>query len=78
LLKENEIIDAEEVLAQNIKEEAKTALPVVSDSSVVDDAVILDDAVANDLALSDDSGMMISETKDELEDLENRTIEEEA
>jgi DNA-directed RNA polymerase subunit beta len=77
LLAENEIIDAEEVLAQNVHEEAKAPVTVPSDNPA-DDAVIVDDSVANDLALADDAGMTVTDTADELQDLENQTIEEEA
>jgi hypothetical protein len=78
LLAENEIIDAEQVLAQNIKEEAKSPISVSSDSIAIDDAVITDDTVANDLALADDNGITVSDSVSELDDLENQTIEEEA
>src|SRR5581483_6874359 len=78
LLKENEIIDAEQVLAQNIKEEAKSPVAPTSDGLSVDDGVIVDDSVANDLALADDAGITVTETANELDDLENQTIEEEA
>ena len=78
LLAENEIIDAEQVLARNIQEEAKAPVPVVSDSPIIDDAAIVDDTVASDLALADDAGITITETDNELDDLENQTIEEEA
>jgi DNA-directed RNA polymerase subunit beta len=78
LLANNEIVDAEEVLAQNIKEEAKAATPVTSGPSALDEAAITDDVVANDLAIADDAGMTLMDTENETEDLENRTIEEEA
>jgi DNA-directed RNA polymerase subunit beta len=78
LLKENEIIDAEHILAQNIKEEAKAAPSIASPTSMVDDAAVVDDAVANDAALGDDTGISITETEGELDDLQNQTIEEEA
>jgi DNA-directed RNA polymerase subunit beta len=77
LLAENEIIDAEQVLAQNIKEEAKSPAGVVPSAPVTDDAVIVDDAVANDLALAEE-GISITDTENDLQDLENQTIEEEA
>jgi DNA-directed RNA polymerase subunit beta len=78
LLAENEIIDAEHVLAQNIKEEAKSAIPSSDAAAIVDDALITDDVVANDLAITDDTGLSITDTENEVEDLENQTIEEEA
>jgi DNA-directed RNA polymerase subunit beta len=78
LLAENEIIDAEEVLAKNIHEEAKAPAIIASDSAISTDAVISDDNVANDLALADDAGITISDVQDDLQDLENQTIEEEA
>jgi DNA-directed RNA polymerase subunit beta len=78
LLADNEIVDAEEVLAQNIKEEAKTATPAAEGPSVLDQAIITDEVVANDLAIADDAGMSLMDTENEIEDLENRTIEEEA
>ena len=78
LLADNEIVDAEEVLAQNIKEEAKTATPAASPPSPMDDAVITDDVVANDLAIADDSGISLIDAETEMQDLDNRTIEEEA
>jgi DNA-directed RNA polymerase subunit beta len=78
LLADNEIVDAEEVLAQNIKEEAKTATPAASPPSPMDDAVITDDVVAYDLAIADDSGISLIDAETEMQDLDNRTIEEEA
>jgi DNA-directed RNA polymerase subunit beta len=78
LLAQNEIIDAEHVLAQHIKEEAKAAVPVSADTPIIDDAVIVDDAiVADDLAIAEDSGLSLREP-DELEDISSKTIEEEA
>ena len=78
LLADNEIVDAEEVLARNIKEEAKTPLSIGSDNSVVDSGAITDDTVANDPVLTDDEGLSIIDAETEIEDLENLTIEEEA
>jgi DNA-directed RNA polymerase subunit beta len=78
LLANNEIVDAEEVLAQNIKEEAKTAAPAAAGPSTLDETIITDEVVANDLAIADDAGMSLMDTENEVEDLENRTIEEEA
>jgi DNA-directed RNA polymerase subunit beta len=77
LLAENEIIDAEQVLAQNIHEEAKAPV-TVTDTSMSDNAVIVDDSVADDIAVTDDAGITVTETDNELDDLENQTIEEEA
>jgi len=78
LLADNEIVDAEEVLAQNIKEEAKAPISIASDQSIIDDAAIVDAAVANDPALTDEEGMSIVDAENEIQDLENQTIEEEA
>jgi DNA-directed RNA polymerase subunit beta len=79
LLAQNEIIDAEEVLAQNIHEEAKAApATLATDSASGGDGILTDDAVANDIALADDAGISVTDVQDELEDLENQTIEEEA
>ncbi len=78
LLADNEIVDAEEVLAQNIKEEAKAPISVASDQSIINDAAIVDAAVANDPALTGEEGMSIVDAENELQDLENQTIEEEA
>jgi DNA-directed RNA polymerase subunit beta len=78
LLADNEVVDAEEVLAQNIKEEAKAPTPVVEGPSTLDEAVITEEVVANDLAIADDAGMSLTDTETEIEELENRTIEEEA
>jgi DNA-directed RNA polymerase subunit beta len=78
LLADNEIVDAEHVLAQNIKEEAKNAVSVAPTASLVDDAAIVDDAVANDISITDDAGLSVTDTENELQDLENQTIEEEA
>jgi DNA-directed RNA polymerase subunit beta len=77
LLAENEIIDAEEVLAQNIHEEAKAPISISADNPSAD-AVITDDTVAADLAITDDAGITVTDSTDELADLENQTIEEEA
>jgi DNA-directed RNA polymerase subunit beta len=76
LLAQNEVIDAEEVLAQNIKEEAKSPV-VIASNSPADDAAITDDTVADDLALAEE-GLSITDAETEVENLENRTIEEEA
>ena len=78
LLADNEIVDAEEVLAQNIKEEAKAPISIASDQSIIDDAAIVDAAVANDPALTDEEGMSIVDAENEIQDLENQTIGEEA
>jgi len=78
LLANNEIVDAEEVLAQNIKEEAKAAAPASSGPSTLNEAAITDEVVANDLAIADDFFNDPTDTENEIEDLENRTIEEEA
>jgi DNA-directed RNA polymerase subunit beta len=77
LLADNEIVDAEEVLAQNIKEESKAPIGLPSGTSAIDDAAIVDEAVANDPALTEE-GMSIVDAENELQDLENQTIEEEA
>ncbi|HET7529164.1 MAG TPA: DNA-directed RNA polymerase subunit beta [Candidatus Saccharimonadales bacterium] len=73
LLAENEVVDAEHVLAQNIKEEAKAPISVVSDQSVIDEAAIVDEAVANDPELTGEEGISIVDSE-----LENQSIEEEA
>jgi DNA-directed RNA polymerase subunit beta len=78
LLAENKIVDAEQVLAQNIKEEAKATVSIAPDTSLVDDAAVIDDAVANDVSITDDAGLSVTDPEKELEDLENQTIEEEA
>jgi DNA-directed RNA polymerase subunit beta len=78
LRKEGENIDAEEVLALNIKEEAKSDVAVSSLATVVDDAVIDDDVVANDLTIADDAGDSVTDVENEIEELENQTMEEEA
>ncbi|MBX4188804.1 DNA-directed RNA polymerase subunit beta, partial [Candidatus Saccharibacteria bacterium] len=74
LLADNEIVDAEQVLAQNIKEESKAPFPLASAQPMLENATITDEAVANDPSLTDEEGMSIVDA----EDLENRTIEEEA
>jgi DNA-directed RNA polymerase subunit beta len=74
LLADNKIVDAEEVLAQNIKEEAKAPIILPSEQPTASSADITDEAVANDPSLTDEEGMSIVDA----EDLENRTIEEEA
>ena len=78
LLAQNEIIDAEEVLAKNIHEEAKAPSTVASDSAISPDAAIAEEAVANDIALADDAGISVADMENELENLENQSIEEEA
>jgi DNA-directed RNA polymerase subunit beta len=78
LRKEGENIDAEEVLALNIKEEAKSDVAVSSLATVVDDAVTDDDVVANDLTIADDAGVSVTDVENEIEELENQTMEEEA
>jgi DNA-directed RNA polymerase subunit beta len=73
LLAENEIIDAEQILAQNIKEEAKSPIDIPT-GSPADASIIVDDSVANDIALADDTGVTVSE----LDEADNETIEGEA
>jgi len=70
LLADNEVVDAEEVLAQNIKEEAKAPISVATDTSIIDDAVVADETVANDPALTAEEGMTVIDAE-ELQDLEN-------
>jgi DNA-directed RNA polymerase subunit beta len=78
LLADNEIVDAEHVLAQNIKEEAKS-LPESTNEPAAPDAALLEESVAEDmLNISDDSGISVTDVEGEIEDLENQTIEEEA
>lgn len=78
LLADNEIVDAEEILARNIKEEAKSPISIPSDAPAVDAVAITDDTVANDPVLTDDEGLSIIDAETEMEDLENLTIQEEA
>jgi DNA-directed RNA polymerase subunit beta len=78
LLAHDEIIDAEQVLAQNIHEEAKSPVTLPSGGGTLDDTVIPDESVANDIALADDAGISVTETDHETDDLENQAIEEEA
>jgi DNA-directed RNA polymerase subunit beta len=78
LLAHDEIIDAEQVLAQNIHEEAKSPVTLPSGGGTLDDTVISDESVANDIALADDAGISVTETDHETDDLENQAIEEEA
>jgi DNA-directed RNA polymerase subunit beta len=76
LLADNEIVDAEEILAQNIKEEAKN-VPAADNEPAAPSAEIMEEAVAEDmLNISDDSGISVEDTETELEDLENQTMEE--
>ncbi len=77
LLADNEIVDAEHVLAQHIKEEAKNPMPAPPSTSAVDDAAVIDEAVANDPALVDDTGITVAEI-DGTTDLADEIIEEEA
>jgi DNA-directed RNA polymerase subunit beta len=70
LLADNEVVDAEEVLARNIKEEAKAPVSVTSDVSIVDSGTIDDEAVANDPALTAEEGISVIDAE-ELQDIEN-------
>ncbi|HET9850659.1 MAG TPA: DNA-directed RNA polymerase subunit beta [Candidatus Saccharimonadales bacterium] len=54
LLAEDHVIDAEQVLAQNIKDEAHSAPSVKEDKDTVDDAQITEEAVAEELALMEE------------------------
>jgi DNA-directed RNA polymerase subunit beta len=78
LLAENEVIDAEEVLAKNIHEEAQNPTTAGTDTAISTEALIADDSVAGDLALADDAGISVTDVENELENLENQSIEEEA
>jgi DNA-directed RNA polymerase subunit beta len=77
LLADNKIVDAEQVLAQNIKEEAKS---MPSPETVATPSVeINEEALAEDmLNITDDAGVSVTDTENETTDLENQTIEEEA
>jgi len=76
LLSDNEIVDAEEILAQNVKEEAKNSSMMDSEPAMPM-AAIIEESVAEDmLNIADDAGMSLEDTETELEDLENQTIEE--
>ena len=78
LLADNEIVDAEHVLAQSVKEEAKAASPI-RESSSIPEAELLDEAVAEEmLNLTDDAGVSLTDAETEMDTLENQTIEEEA
>ncbi|HET9721754.1 MAG TPA: DNA-directed RNA polymerase subunit beta [Candidatus Saccharimonadales bacterium] len=77
LLADNEIVDAEHVLAQHIKEEAKEA-PEESAASTVHEAEITDEVVAEEMLSMDSDTDMAAVTEDEIQDMENQTIEEEA
>ncbi|HET6863768.1 MAG TPA: DNA-directed RNA polymerase subunit beta [Candidatus Saccharimonadales bacterium] len=78
LLADNEVVDAEHILAQNIKEEAKN-IPETTNEPAVPDASVVDEALAEDmLNITDDAGVSVTDPETETEQLENRTIEEEA
>jgi DNA-directed RNA polymerase subunit beta len=78
LLADNEIVDAEHILAQNIKEEAKAA-PTLVNEPAAPQAEVIDEALAEDmLNITDDAGVSVTDPENETEQLENRTIEEEA
>jgi len=78
LLADNQIVDAEHILAQNVKEEAK-AMPIADNQPAAPSAEILDESIAEDmLHIADDEGISIEDTETEVQDLENQTIEEEA
>jgi hypothetical protein len=69
LLANDQIVDAEEILAQNIKEEAKTvpgATPSVTISADDDVAVAIDEAeISEELAqMGDEAGVTINESED--------------
>jgi len=67
LLADNQIVDAEEVLAQNIKEEAK-AIPAATPAPTVDDlSSVLDDAdVADEIALmGEDATVSVRDNSEE-------------
>jgi DNA-directed RNA polymerase subunit beta len=78
LLADNQIIDAEQVLAQNIKEEAKT-MPEPATQPAPMTQQMLEDVVTEEmLQITDDAGVSLTDTDDEVQQLENQTIEEEA
>ena len=77
LLADNEVVDAEQILAQNIKEEAKN-IPETTNEPAVPEAGVVDEALAEDmLNITDDAGVSVTDPENETEQLENRTIEEE-
>ncbi len=76
LLANNQMVDAEEILAQNIKEEAKTIPTIDVLPSVIDNAVIEESVAEDMLHITDDEGITIETVAPELDDLENQTIEE--
>ncbi len=76
LLADNEIVDAEQVLAQNIKEEAKDApdlSQVVAPAPEISEEIVAEEM----LQIADDAGLTVMDTENEVENLE-KTIEEEA
>jgi hypothetical protein len=79
LTNNNELIDAEEVLAQNIKEEAKEAVSEISEVSTIPTAEVTDEAVEQEImGMGDDQSLSISENIDSDLDFESTQVEEEA
>jgi DNA-directed RNA polymerase subunit beta len=72
LLADNKIVDAEEVLAENIKEEAKSSPSLEADKETVHTAEVTEETVAEELMMmGDDSAMNIEESE------ETETVKEE-
>jgi DNA-directed RNA polymerase subunit beta len=75
LMADNQIVDAEEVLAKNIKEEAKVAPVVESSKETIDNAEITEEVVTAELSLMDNAGVSVT---DEDIVIEEENEEEEA
>jgi DNA-directed RNA polymerase subunit beta len=71
LLADNKIVDAEEVLAENIKEEAKAAPSLDAEKEIVHTAEVTEETVAEELMMmGDDSAMSIAENEETVKEEE--------
>jgi DNA-directed RNA polymerase subunit beta len=71
LLADNKIVDAEEVLAENIKEEAKAAPILEVEKETVHTAEVTEETVAEELMMmGDDSAMTIAENEETVKEEE--------
>ena len=64
LMADNRIVDAEEILAKNIKEEAKESPVITANKDEIDTAIVTEESVAEGLSLMEDSEMNLTETEE--------------
>jgi hypothetical protein len=66
-MQDNRIVDAEEILAKNIKEESKVLPPIIASKDIIDIAEVTEESVAEELLMmGDESGMSVTENEEEI------------